>query len=563
MKKLRPYQERAKDDIYKGWDIYDILFLVLATGGGKSVIASDVIYDYISRGKRVLFIAHRDNLITQFWQHLKERKIYSGIIMADYPQRHDLPTQVCSIQTIARRKNLPPADLIVIDEAHHVTDSNSYNKILIQYPNAKVLLVSATPYRLSGEGFKELVKGKQTGLIINSTIGSLIADGWLVPFRYFIASFIDTSDLHLSKGDYIGDEVYNKIKYVPLVPSYLKYAPNKQGIIYASNVQHSKDICDEYNNAGIPAAHIDSDTPDDDYYLDGVLTLGRINILNNYRAGIIKVVSNVGILTEGTDFPNCDFVQWACLTKSLSKFLQGCGRATRPLTGLVDPYLLSQDRRDAIASSSKSHAQILDNTGMFKEHGFPDEARDWERYFNGTKGKKKDEEKDKDLEILVYIFIDEQGVKRKTSNIQEIEGCELVEVTKEIKQKIFNIKSLTEFDRLYDTFLTINKITKPGYMAANNYIKHCEKNSFLMVPEIWDYMKKRLVDEPVERENKITQQRERNPNNFPEGTFERIIDKIRASSVSVNYLIGKREEYQLKNKSQMDKYTEMKTQLYR
>ena len=563
MKVLRPYQQRAKEDIFKAFETHDIVFLVLATGGGKSVIFTDVIREFILNEKRTKLIAHREELIGQAHEHLKGAKIYSGIIMGDYPTRYEFPSQVCSIQTIARRKNLPPAHLIVIDEGHHVTDSNSYSKILAQYPDAKVLIVSATPYRLSGEGFKELVKGKETKLIINSTIKSLIIDGWLVPFRYCIPSFINTENLHTSRGDYIDDEVYNKVRLIPLVDSYLKFAPGKQGIVYGCNVRHSIEIAQQYNGKGIPAAHLDADTPDEDYMKDGVLQLGRKSIIRDFKAGLLKAVSNVGILTEGTDFPNCDFVQWACLTKSLSKFLQGCGRASRPLPGLVDNYIHSQDRRDAIATSAKSHGIILDNTGMFKEHGFPDDDHDWEMYFNGTKGKEKEKDKDKDLEILVYVYEDNKGVRRRTKNIEEVEGHELIEVTTEIKQKVINLKSLSEFDRLYGVYRAITRINKPGYMAARKYIEYCENNNFLMVPEVWDYMKKVLVDDVLERENKLAYDREHKPEVFGDDPqfYLSALEKVRNSGVSVNFLITEREKYQERNKTQMDNYLKEKAML--
>lgn len=553
-KKLRPYQLEAVEDIYKAWETHNIVFYCLPTGGGKSVIFTQIIKDQILNQLRTMLIAHRKELITQAHEHLYNAKIYSGIIMRGYETRYDLKSQVCSIQTIVRKPYLPLTHVVIIDEGHHVTDSNSYNSVLLkvreQYPDAKILLVSATPYRLSGEGFTDIIKGEKTKLILGKSIVELIEEGWLVPFKYYVASTIDTTDISKIKGDYKEDDVYKKVISAPIVESYIKYVPNKQGIVYATNVKHSKDLTKAFKAAGINAAHLDADTPKEE----------REQILADYVKGIIKVVVNVGILTEGTDFPNCDFVLWACLTLSLSKYLQGCGRAARPLRGLVDQYQLASDRCDAIAASEKPYAIIVDCTGMVKEHLFADTYRDWHYYFKGTKGEKR-EQTNADDEITIYVFEDEKGVIRRSPNFEEVEGMELIEVTREIRQKIVNVKSVREFDTLFAKFKNLKHSKAPAYLALGAYMKFCEQNNFLIVPEIWDYIKRVLVDNVDARIDRLAKEYQDFPDRFPEDTYYKTLSNIKRERYSSTRLIDVRANYETRNKSQLDNYRAMKNKL--
>lgn len=489
---MRPYQHLGFDSIFANWELHDILMFVLATGGGKTFTFTEVIREFLRQGKRCMLIAHRTELIEQAWQTLYDAKVMAGIIKAQIKPNYALPTQVCSIQTIARRKKqllqLPPFNLIVIDEGHHVQDDNQYGAILAMYPDAKVLIVTATPYRLSGDGFLNVVPGKITKLIINATFAELIREGWLVPLRYHIGQQPDLSNVHLQGGEYVEAEAQKAMELVPLVDSYLEHCNGLQGLCFCVNVEHSMSVTDQYNASGIRAAHVDADTPPEE----------RKEILRLYRQGIIRVVCNVAIFTEGTDFPFCQFVQLAAPTKSLSRLFQEIGRGSRPSIR-VDEFMTAFARKQAILKSSKPYCLVLDNAGNWKDHPFADEDIDWSIYFAGDWKKKRTKKEDEDepeyIEVPVYEIegIDGSG-RRKTSDPTEVEGMVLVKVTKEMRANIGAMKHMKEFTRVYEFACNAEKIEKPGYFAYYKYREHCDSNGINIPDAAWRHLKTILVD---------------------------------------------------------------------
>ena len=104
----------------------------------------------------------------------------TGVVMADHPRRRpDALVQVASVQTLARRDK-PPADLLLIDEAHHAR-ATTYQDFLNAYPGRQVVGLTATPWRSDGRGLRELFDD----LVVVASPAQLIADGYLVPFDGF------------------------------------------------------------------------------------------------------------------------------------------------------------------------------------------------------------------------------------------------------------------------------------------------------------------------------------------------------------------------------------------
>ena len=139
-----------------------------------------------------------------------------------------------------------------------------------------------------------------------------------------------------------------------LLDSYLKYAKGKKGIIYSISRKHSDHICQEYREAGINIVRIDSKTPKDERKL----------YVERFKKGLIDVIVNVDIFSEGFDCPDIEFIQLARPTKSLVKYLQQVGRGLRPTAG-------------------KSICLILDNVGLHFQFGLPNSERNWEKCFVG------------------------------------------------------------------------------------------------------------------------------------------------------------------------------------
>lgn len=344
----RDYQSNLIRQIYQSWKSGNRRVLAqLVTGGGKTIIFSHIARDCLSRGKGVLVVAHRLELITQAKEKLESISgIPCGVIKAGFPVEENLSVQVASVQSLIRRKRYPDAGLVVIDEAHHAV-SKSYTSILEKYPDALILGVTATPCRTDGQGFKYLFDD----LIIGPSCSELITQGYLSKFKIFAsAAKINTKGIRKTAGDFnLGqlEEAANNI-IGDVVPTWRKYAEGKRTIIFCVGVDHSKAVVGEFIKNGITAEHLDGETPDDE----------RRDVIARFRSGETTILSNCSLFTEGFDVPNIEAIQIIRPTMSLILHLQMLGRSLRPSPG-------------------KEHALIIDHTDNWIRHGLPDEVREW------------------------------------------------------------------------------------------------------------------------------------------------------------------------------------------
>ena len=155
---LRPYQgdviNEARGKVAVGCRS---VLLNAPTGAGKTVIGGAIIKAAVDKGSRVLFLAHRRELIDQAVAKLWALAIDAGVILAGRPARPEQPVQVASVQALwarafrASKMQPPPAELVVVDEAHHVR-ARTYAQILEAYPAARILGLTATPCRGDGRG---------------------------------------------------------------------------------------------------------------------------------------------------------------------------------------------------------------------------------------------------------------------------------------------------------------------------------------------------------------------------------------------------------------------------
>lgn len=344
---LRDYQKEGISKIKAAWELgQSRVMFQLPTGGGKSVCFAELAKDFISQGEPVLVIVHREELLTQARDHLQRvSDTPCGLIKAGYKPNADAIVQIASIQTLARRESLPKANLIIVDESHHAA-APSYKKLLQQYPQAKILGVTATPQRIDGYGFRDLFDI----LITCTTVASLIAEGYLSQYKLF-GGFIDLKMPKRSRGDYGQQELNQAVKEInaqKVVENWLEIAPGRKTCLFAVNIDHSMQIIQEFLQQGISAAHIDAETPLEQ----------RKAVIESFRRGDITVLSNVNIFTEGFDLPAIDCVVVARPTASVSMWLQMVGRALRP-------------------APLKDYAIILDCTDNWFRLGKPDMLRTW------------------------------------------------------------------------------------------------------------------------------------------------------------------------------------------
>ena len=373
MIKLRDYQLDLIQSTRESLAVNNSVVMQLATGGGKTFTTAFILDSAIKKGRRCIFCVHRIELLRQTSVAFDKVGIEHGYIAATEDYDASKLVHIASIDTLRNRlDDIKVPDFIVIDEAHRAM-CDSWQKVINYYPTAKKLLITATPERLDGRGLKhvaqDIVLGKQTRWLIDN--------GFLSKYRVFAPSKPDLTNVKTTAGDYNNAQLAAAMTGGGLtgdaLEHYRKHADGKQAIVFAVNIEHSKSIVAQFNEAGIASAHIDGTTP----------SLEREDIVERFRYGETKVLSNVNILTEGFDLPNVEVAILLRPTKSLSMFLQMVGRALRPIYADGADLETTEGR---IAGQIKK-AIILDHAGNCIEHGLPAMEREWS--LEGKKGRAK------------------------------------------------------------------------------------------------------------------------------------------------------------------------------
>lgn len=375
MLKLRWYQEDAVKDVRNSFiEGFKSPLLVLPTGGGKTVIFCHIAYTTASRGKRVLILVHRVELLRQTSNKLREAGVSHGLINPKYTPNITAPVQVASVQTLVNRLDkIPPPDLIIIDEAHHALAGN-WKKIINHYPHARVLGVTATPCRGDGTGLGIEAGGVFDDLVMGPQIPELIKEGFLVkPVIYAPKERLNLTAVKIVRGDYDNRQIAELVDKPQItgnaVEHYRKLCPGVPAVVFCVSVNHAQHVAEEFRQAGYRAYHADG-TLDDDI---------RVRILNGLGDGTVDVVTSCDLISEGTDIPAIGCAILLRPTKSTGLYLQQVGRALR-------------------TSDGKTQAIILDHVGNVITHGLPDEARQW-----SLDGDKKTKRKAKDDEVNIKV----------------------------------------------------------------------------------------------------------------------------------------------------------------
>ena len=251
---LRDYQIENKRKIYQAWQNHRSVMLQMPTGTGKTrlfvSIARDLFNYGVERKKavKILFLAHRKELIEQISDHLGGKyRLAHGLIISQSIEQKKFPMQIGSVPTLTRRLERwedKEFDVIIIDEAHHVK-AKSYKKIIDFYPNAKILGVTATPYRLNGAGFRP----EFDELIISPSVAEFINRGYLSEYVYYsikpssaLQKEIDQMKLDF-EGDYKESEMMGVMDrdYIRagILSTYQKFAAGKKGIVYTISKEHN------------------------------------------------------------------------------------------------------------------------------------------------------------------------------------------------------------------------------------------------------------------------------------------------------------------------------------
>lgn len=340
--------------------------LQLPTGGGKTLIAASLIQSAIGKRKKVVFLAPRRELIYQASEKLTEQKILHGVIMAGEPMARWMDVQVASFDTLharAIRKNridLPPADLVIVDEAH-LSIADTKKDILQAYGDSVIVGLTATPARGDGRGMGEIYDD----LVQTVSISELTEQGYLCPVRYFAPSKPDLDGLRKDKnGDYavkgLGERVNRTELIGDVVDNWERIARDRSTVVFCVNRAHSRSVCEAFLSRGYRAEHLDGETALEE----------RSGILRRVASGETQILCNVFVATFGLDIPRLSCAVLARPTKNISLYLQICGRVLRPAEGKTD-------------------AIIIDHAGAVEEHGFLDEPIPWSLDADSTVSERK------------------------------------------------------------------------------------------------------------------------------------------------------------------------------
>uniref|UniRef100_A0A6M3IFH8 Putative type III restriction enzyme n=2 Tax=viral metagenome TaxID=1070528 RepID=A0A6M3IFH8_9ZZZZ len=358
---LREYQTQAINKLRERFlSGRKRIVLQAACAAGKTIIAAELSRAALNKGKHVLFIVNRRDLVKQTVEKFEQYGIGDrvGTILAGEEPELTRPVQVASFQTYSRRLKLDDldwnawyhkAELVIYDECHSC-NAKTYREIIDIYKDngGYIIGLTATPCRADGTGLGEVFED----IVTCVPIEELIDKKFLVPMVYYAPSKPDLSKLRTVAGDYEQKELGNRVDKPKLIgdiyDNWIRLAGDRPTIIFATNVKHSMHIAQHFSDKGISIEHIDAHTND----------LDRVGIYGRFEEGKTQVLTNVGICTEGSDLPWVACVVVARPTKSLGRWIQMAGRGLRPFPG-------------------KEQCILMDHAGCVEAHGFVDEDIEW------------------------------------------------------------------------------------------------------------------------------------------------------------------------------------------
>ncbi len=329
-KELYDYQQEAIDKIFERLnnftENYNLLYQ-LPTGGGKTVIFSEIAKRYIKdNSKKVLILTHRIELCAQTSNMLSEFGVHNKIIdskVKTLPDQEEYMCFVAMVETLNNRLQdekleMEKIGLVIIDEAHY----NSFKKLFKFFEKSVILGVTATPL---SSNIKLPMKETYNDLIVGHSIASLIEKGFLSK------ATTHSYDVNLGSlkvgidGDYTvssSDRLYtNYLMQEKLVAAYEEQSKGKKTLIFNNGINTSRHVHSLFTAAGYEIRHLDNTNTEQE----------RREILSWFKTKSDAILTSVGILTTGFDEPTVETIILNRATKSLTLYHQMIGRGSRIL----------------------------------------------------------------------------------------------------------------------------------------------------------------------------------------------------------------------------------------
>ena len=324
---LRPYQKESRAAVFEQWGSgIRRTLLVLPTGCGKTIVFAKITEDCVRNGDRVLILAHRGELLEQAADKIAKA---TGLGCATEKAEQTclgswFRITVGSVQSLMRESRLKrfPEDYfntIIIDEAHHCI-SDSYQRVLNHFPDAKVLGVTATPDRGDMKNLGQVFES----LAYEYTLPKAIKEGYLSPIKAVtIPLQVDLTGVGIQSGDFKAGDLGTALDpYLERIAEEMeKYCREKKTVVFLPLVKTSQKFRDILNAHGFRAAEVNGESQN------------RAEILEDYASGKYNVLCNSMLLTEGWDCPDVDCIVVLRPTKVRSLYCQMVGRGTRLAPG--------------------------------------------------------------------------------------------------------------------------------------------------------------------------------------------------------------------------------------
>jgi DNA repair protein RadD len=351
---LRPYQTECIDALRASYASgHKAPLLVLPTGGGKTLVFSLIASSARDKGKRVLVVMHRRELLKQASTKLTWAGVPHGIIAAGFKPDREQLVQVASIQILVRRLGkIDEFDLIIFDEAHHC-QAKTWKQLIDAQPKAKLLGVTATPCRADGKGLGVEDGGCFDDLVVGPTIAELVHGGFLSPTRTFVPEHrLDMRGVRTQAGDYVANDVAKLVDTSTItgdaISQYTKRADHNPAIAFCATIAHAEHVAEAFCKAGYRSVCVHGGTPMEE----------RDAAIAGLGDGTVEVLTSCDLISEGLDVPAVSAVILLRPTKSFGLHMQQVGRGMRPAPG-------------------KDFLVVNDHAGNCIDHGIPISPRSW------------------------------------------------------------------------------------------------------------------------------------------------------------------------------------------
>lgn len=339
---LRPYQQEAIEAVLQARRAgLRRLLVSLPTGAGKTVI-----FSHLSRlaRRQVLVLAHREELLGQAKDKLEQALGQKGLVAIERgAERAPAAARilVCSIRSLheerlARLIAGRDIGLIIYDECHHAAAEDN-RRVLSQLGvfepdwTGTLLGFTATTQRGDGQGLDEIFEK----IVYSRTLPQMIEDGYLAPLSgYRISTHADLTRLGASGRDFAEEELAEAVdieeRNALVARSIQELARDRRTIVFCVTVGHAKNLARSLRVLGVPTGVV----------YGAMDAERRVQVLADFRAGRLQVVTNVGVLTEGFDDPGVSCVAMARPTRSAGFYAQCVGRGTRLAPGKKNCLIL-------------------------------------------------------------------------------------------------------------------------------------------------------------------------------------------------------------------------------